>query len=923
MLTLSLENSRDTQRSPTQASEFAKCPLKMWVEEDEGKVMKRRTLVAAGAVLLSSLLAAATSSKTTAGRSVMGEVRSAVVVAQVSPTPQPAKSTLAPVLVHDARDVIPGEYIIAFKSGSGSAVESATTKESLAAQELARRLGGTVGHVYRTIPVGFSAKLPDAALQAVRAAPGVDYVEPNKKVSIASVQLNPPTGLDRTSERSLALDARYTYTETGAGVHAYVIDTGVMRGHTDFGGRAGGAWYDALGGAGDDCHGHGTHVAGTIGGATYGIAKNVQLHPVRVLNCAGNGTEADAAAGVEWVSLNRVAGQSVANMSLGAASPLPFLESKIAASIANYQVTYVLAAGNLNMDACGFSPARMPAAVTVGAIDPNTDTRPNFSNWGACLDLFAPGFQILSAWTGNGTNVLSGTSMAAPHVTGVVALYLQNHSGSLPAQVWSHIHTVTDNVFPSPPPAWPGITNKGAGSPNELLHWGSLNDGRDDGDKAPPYDPVVAELPRCTSTSAGQTVTLDVSTGTDLSGASVPNGNVDPKWALVAAPGGVALGPSYAVPSFPLPWVAATSPAKWITPWPTGGGGGGAGPTGNYQYQLRFNISNPASYSSISIGGTCHADDGATISLNGNLIPSCNGFSPTPNVTFNATSGFVPGPNVLDVNVNNIPEGSPSGLLMMAGVKGVCAPPPPPPPSIDCCAPLNKTNFGDMLSEKLGVGNINTDYAIKYHNSATAAANATFDSTMQAYFNYISSPGMDPSIKAVSVFLFLDNCGNPTPPANQPGNTVPCASSTHMPNIKVLTWNAATTGTPISGQIIPPYTSPTYALNNTSNVFDTSQVFDDSTQASHVNNLYQVAAVVALDRPSLGDQYRVEFLDKKCGIFFSQTNHMQYQKLRATFRLTGKELEQFEAGRRMLRNMEAIRRMRTGPPASIPLRGLK
>ncbi|MFZ0751024.1 MAG: S8 family peptidase, partial [Pyrinomonadaceae bacterium] len=406
---------------------------------------------------------------------------------------------LAPVINENTRTVIPGQYIVVFKPGT-------SREDVLVAERTVEQLGGKISFRYTSALLGFSATLPANALKAVRAVNGVAYVEADQKVSINTLQNNPPKGLDRTSERLLGLDNRYTYSETGAGVHAYVIDTGILTSHSEFGGRASGAFFDAFGGSGQDCHGHGTHVAGTIGGSTYGIAKNIWLHRVRVLDCNGSGSLSGVIAGVNWVTSNHQPGQpAVANMSLGGQPGVSFpsLDTAVANSIAS-GVTYVIAAGNSNADACTVSPALVPTAITVGAIDPTNDTRANFSNWGTCLDLFAPGVGILSAWKTNNTatNTISGTSMAAPHVAGVAALYLQNQPLASPANVWSYIHTFTNDLPTTP--GWPGIINPGPGSPNELLHWGSLNNGASDGD---PHITTVGGV-RYDFQSAGEFVTL-------------------------------------------------------------------------------------------------------------------------------------------------------------------------------------------------------------------------------------------------------------------------------------------------------------------------------------------------------------------------------------------------------------------------------
>lgn len=402
-----------------------------------------------------------------------------------------AQQQLAPVINLDTRNRIPDQYIVVFKP--------ATSRDAIRdAENTVKRLGGAVLFSYTKALLGFSAKLPAEALQALRANRRVAYIEADRMGSVDTAQNNPPTGLDRTSERLLRLppetplDNRYTYSETGAGVHAYVLDTGIRTTHPDFGGRASGA-FDAVGGGTDDCHGHGTHVAGTLGGTTFGIAKQVTLHAVRVAQCNGSVSGAAAIAGVDWVRNNAIQ-PAVANMSLRFVGAFAALETSVAAAVAS-GVTFVVAAGNDSVDACGISPAREPTAITVGAVDPSNDTRPGFSNFGTCLDLFGPGVGIVSAMPdglaaipgctiisntlGSRTQSCPGTSMASPHVAGVAARFLENHTMATPAAVLAAIHNAANVTATA---GWPGITNPGAGSPNELLHWGSLNDGFNDGD---------------------------------------------------------------------------------------------------------------------------------------------------------------------------------------------------------------------------------------------------------------------------------------------------------------------------------------------------------------------------------------------------------------------------------------------------------
>lgn len=292
--------------------------------------------------------------------------------------------------------------------------------------------------VYTAALTGFAAELNAGQLNALQHNPNVAYIEQDGIATTSTTQSNATWGLDRTDQRALPLSTTYSYVNTGAGVTAYIIDTGIKFNHTEFGARAT-SGYDAVdGGAADDCNGHGTHVAGTVGGSTYGIAKGVSLVGVRVLDCAGSGSWSGVIAGMDWVTANHVS-PAVANMSLGggASTSVDDAATRMIAS----GVTTGIAAGNGNaggrgQDACKYSPARTPTAITVGATD-KTDTKTSFSNYGACVDIFAPGLSITSAWytSTTATNTISGTSMSTPHVVGVAALYLQSNPSASPATV--------------------------------------------------------------------------------------------------------------------------------------------------------------------------------------------------------------------------------------------------------------------------------------------------------------------------------------------------------------------------------------------------------------------------------------------------------------------------------------------------------
>jgi subtilisin family serine protease len=406
-----------------------------------------------------------TTRRTCRGAAVLG--LAALVLSGLGATSAAAdEAEVAPLLHADSTDAVDGSYIVVLDEAAIGARASATARERAAdrAAERARGLGGEVTRTYDAALAGYAAELSAGELAEVRRDPAVAYVEADQVVTVQATQYNPTWGLDRIDQRSRPLSGSYTYGPTGSGVRAYIIDTGIRATHNDFGGRViAGATAINDGRGTSDCNGHGTHVAGTVGGATYGVAKQVTLVPVRVLGCNGSGTNSGVIAGIDWVA-NNAPRPSVANMSLG--GPASQATDDAVQRAVSRGITMVVAAGNESQNACNVSPARAASAITVGATT-STDARSSFSNFGGCVDVFAPGSSIRSAWwqSNTQTNTISGTSMAAPHVAGVAALYLQRNPGASPATVTSSIvGNSTTGV----------VSGAGSGSPNRLLYSGYI-----------------------------------------------------------------------------------------------------------------------------------------------------------------------------------------------------------------------------------------------------------------------------------------------------------------------------------------------------------------------------------------------------------------------------------------------------------------
>jgi serine protease len=431
----------------------------------------------------------------------------------------------------DVNRVIEGQYIVVLKdqyinqqvfmmAGQASINAANTTyyrrfAVENAATEMANRHNVKITKQYYAALSGFAAQMSEKDMRVLLADDRIAFIEQDQVMRANIVQDDATWGLDRIDQANLPLDSLYSYDADGSGVRTYIIDTGIFVSHNDFGDRAENGWdFVDNDNVANDCNGHGTHVAGIIGSSTYGVAKNVTLIALRVLDCNGSGSSSDVIAGIDWVSQNAVR-PAIINMSLGG-GPSSALDRSVQNAI-NNGITFVVAAGNTDSNACADSPGRVADALTV-ASSISTDARSSFSSWGSCVDLFAPGSSITSTWNNGGIRTASGTSMASPHVAGVAALYLQNNTAANPTTVNA---AIINN-------AADGRIGDANGSPNRLLQ-STFN-----GSAPPPPPPEdnilekgIAETSLSGSAGREMNYTMEVPAGTANLNFSIRGGSGD------------------------------------------------------------------------------------------------------------------------------------------------------------------------------------------------------------------------------------------------------------------------------------------------------------------------------------------------------------------------------------------------------------
>jgi subtilisin family serine protease len=490
-------------------------------------------------------------------------------------------------IVHAKKNRIPNAYIVV--------LENRTVDVDVAADDLIKIHGaGRLKHLYKAALKGFAVEMNENQAARMADDPRVQYIEEDSLVTADTTQTGATWGLDRIDQRNLPLDGNYTYNTTASNVHAYIVDTGILISHSQFGGRAS-VGVDEIGDGhnGIDCNGHGTHVSGTVGGSTYGVAKGVSLVAVRVLDCSGSGSNSGVIAGVNWVAANAIK-PAVANMSLGGGASQA-LDDAVTGAV-NNGVVFCVAAGNGDaagnpQDACTTSPARAAAAITVSATD-STDHKASWANYGTCVDIFAPGVNITSSWYSSttATNTISGTSMATPHVAGASALYLAGNTTATPAAVVSALTSnATSGIVISP----------GTGSPNRFLYTGFIGGGGTPAPTISSFSPASGGVGTSVSISGtnftgatsvkfnGQSASFSVGGSTSIT-ATVPNCSSSGQVSVTTAGGTATSSGSFSVtgcttaqqlfgnPGFETgtaaPWVATTGVIDSSTSQPAHGG---------------------------------------------------------------------------------------------------------------------------------------------------------------------------------------------------------------------------------------------------------------------------------------------------------------------------------------------------------------